>query len=119
MGRGEESKGEREGKGEKVEGKKGGVRRVSGRRRGRGRRKEERAREKSRGKTEKVEKEQGKEGGGVRHLIMTSEVQLCYTETDNWTKAVELLLTTPHLLRCLDSAVYYWSPGKTAPKQSS
>lgn len=55
MGRGEESKGEREGKGEGVEGKKGGVSGEEIRRKRKGEEREG-ARGKWRGKTEKVEK---------------------------------------------------------------
>lgn len=73
MGRGEESKGEREGKEEGVEGKKGGVSGEEIRRKRKGEEREG-ARAKWRGKTESGKGT--REGGGVRHLIMTSEVQL-------------------------------------------
>ena len=59
---------------------------------------------------------QGKKGVWGGGDIQSAILQI--TEQNEQPKE-ELLLMISHLLRCLDSAVYCWFPGKTAPMQSS
>ena len=134
MGRGEESK---EGEGE-GEGEEGEVCRLSGKWRTR---KRVKAGEKEIRREKKVEERRGEVGGrkkeqgrkmegkhrgsengagqerGVGRRRYPSAI-LQITEQNEQPKE-ELLPMISHLLRCLDSAVYCWFPGKTAPKQSS
>ena len=58
-------------------------------------------------------------GAGQERGVGRGRYPISYTTDNEQPKEELLLMMTSHLLRCLDSAVYCWFPGKTAPMQSS